>query len=129
MSLTEQTQQAATIDSLLRAVPREFHLDAQLLVGHVLGRSRAQVLARPETTLDTEDEQTLKALIARRVAAEPLAYLLGEREFFGLAFSVCPSVLIPRPETELLVEQCLAQHRPGRACSNWERVAVPSRLR
>jgi release factor glutamine methyltransferase len=76
-------------------------LDAQLLVGHLLGRERAWVLAHDEAPIDV---QALGALLARRATGEPLAYLVGLREFHGLRLCVTPDVLIPRPDTEALVD-------------------------
>lgn len=79
-------------------------LDAQLLLGRVTGWSRAQLLAHPEWTVPEPLRVGFDLLVARRAAAEPIAYLLGEREFFGRVFHVDSRALIPRPETELLVE-------------------------
>jgi release factor glutamine methyltransferase len=79
-------------------------LDAQLLLGRVTGWSRAQLLAHPEWTVPEPLRVAFDLLVARRAAAEPIAYLLGEREFFGRVFRVDTRGLIPRPETELLVE-------------------------
>jgi release factor glutamine methyltransferase len=82
-------------------------LDAELLLAYVLGANRAAVLARPERKLTPKELTRYRYLVARRAAREPLAYIVGHREFFGLEFSVDPRVLIPRPETELLVEHAL----------------------
>lgn len=82
-------------------------LDAQCLVGHVLGRPRAWVIAHDDATLDDDDAGTVSALLERRAAHEPLAYLTGEREFHGLALFVTPDVLVPRPDTETLVDWAL----------------------
>jgi release factor glutamine methyltransferase len=83
-------------------------LDAQLLLGRVTGWSRPQLLAHPEWTLPEPVRIAFDMLVARRAAAEPIAYLLGEREFFGRVFRVDRRALIPRPETELLVELGIA---------------------
>ena len=91
------------------ASPRE----ARLLLGHVLGLSEAQVLAREETPVPPAAEQRFRALLARRLAGEPVAYLTGEREFWGRPFGVDSRVLIPRPETEHLVEVALAERLPA----------------
>jgi release factor glutamine methyltransferase len=91
--------------------PRE----AALLLGRVLGLSEAQVLARDERPVDSPDALLYQDWIERRAGGEPVAYLLGEREFYGRVFRVDPRVLIPRPETEHLIEQALAtplQPRP-----------------
>jgi release factor glutamine methyltransferase len=78
--------------------------EAALLLGHVLGLTEAQVLAREESPVPPEAERRFRGLLARRLGGEPVAYLKGEREFWGRAFHVDPRVLIPRPETEHLIE-------------------------
>ncbi|MDN5865759.1 MAG: peptide chain release factor N(5)-glutamine methyltransferase [Gammaproteobacteria bacterium] len=83
--------------------PRE----AALLVGHALGLSREMLYAHPERTLSPEECEQALALVARRADGQPVAYLTGQREFYGLALQVGPAVLIPRPETELVVELAL----------------------
>lgn len=83
-------------------------LDAQVLAAHVLGKDRSWVLAHPEAGLDPTQVDRLEAAAARLEAGEPLPYVTGHWEFFGLDFRLTPDVLIPRPETELLVEQALA---------------------
>ena len=80
-------------------------LDAQLLLAHQLGRSRAWLLAHDDAPVT--DGAALYALLARRAAGEPLAYLTGEREFHGLLLQVTPAVLVPRPDTETLVDWAL----------------------
>jgi release factor glutamine methyltransferase len=82
--------------------------EAQTLLGFVLEKPRAYILAHPETALSADQAARLDGLLARRVTGEPLPYLLGQWEFFGLNFIVTPAVLIPRPETELLVEEALS---------------------
>jgi release factor glutamine methyltransferase len=74
------------------------------LLGLATGRSRTDVLAHPEQALSSGEEEAFAALVDRREAMEPIAYLLGEREFYGRMFRVDRRVLIPRPETELLVD-------------------------
>jgi release factor glutamine methyltransferase len=83
-------------------------LDAELLLVHVLQSNRASVLTWPERRLTPKQLTAFRDLVARRGAREPLAYIVGHREFFGLDFLVDPRVLIPRPESELLVEQALS---------------------
>ena len=83
--------------------------EAQLLLAQVLCVSRALVIAHPEQVLDAAQEQLVRNLVARRADGEPIAYLLCMREFYGRDFLVSPATLIPRPETELLVEQALAR--------------------
>jgi release factor glutamine methyltransferase len=83
-------------------------LDAQVLFAEVLGVERAYLLAHPEHVLTPEQEQRYIALVDRLAAGEPLPYILGRRAFYDRDFAVSPAVLIPRPETELLLEQALA---------------------
>jgi release factor glutamine methyltransferase len=106
------SQAIATLEEAGVDSPR---LDAELLLAHILDVNRAAVLARPDRRLTPKQLTRFRNLVARRAAREPLAYILGEREFFGLAFLVDPRVLIPRPETELLVEEALrlARSRPA----------------
>ena len=82
--------------------------EAQWLAAYGLERGRAWVAAHPEVILDGEQQRRLDDLLQRRVAGEPLPYILGEWEFYGLRLRVSPAVLIPRPEPELLVEDGLA---------------------
>jgi release factor glutamine methyltransferase len=82
-------------------------LDAQLLVAHVLQRPRAWVIAHEDTALSAPDASALHTLFARRAEGEPLAYLVGEREFHGLRLRVTPDVLVPRQDTETLVDWAL----------------------
>jgi release factor glutamine methyltransferase len=81
--------------------------DAELLLAHVLGTNRAAILARPEQQLTPKQLTRFRDFVARRGNREPLAYIVGHREFFGLDILVDHRVLIPRPETELLVEHAL----------------------
>jgi release factor glutamine methyltransferase len=83
--------------------------DASLLLLHVLGISRAQLHAHPDRVLTPEEAASFGTVIARRLAHEPIQYITGEQEFYGLALHVTPAVLIPRPETEHLVESVLAE--------------------
>ncbi|MBT2795231.1 peptide chain release factor N(5)-glutamine methyltransferase [Paraburkholderia strydomiana] len=96
----------ATPAALLRASPLP-SLEARILLTHVLGWRQTQLITRADEALDSESVQRYQALEARRVAGEPVAQLVGVREFFGLELEVTPHVLIPRPETELLVETAL----------------------
>ena len=79
-------------------------MDARLLLQHVTGWTREQLLAHPDWQVGPTELRTCQALVARRAASEPVAYLIGEREFYGRNFRVDRRALIPRPETELLVE-------------------------
>jgi release factor glutamine methyltransferase len=92
-------------------------LDAQLLLAHLLQRPRTWLLAHDDAALDARQSAAWQTLLARRAAGEPLAYLVGEREFHGLMLQVGPAVLIPRPETELLVEWALERlpHAPAQS--------------
>ncbi len=84
-------------------------LDAELLLAHALGRRRSFLHAWPEAELGADIQTRFEELLTRRVAGEPVAYLLGRREFWSLELEVTPDVLIPRPETEGLVEIALAE--------------------
>ena len=87
--------------------------EAMLLLGHVLGLAEARLLAWEETAVDPVAAERFRALLARRLTGEPVAYLTGEREFWGRSFHVDPRVLIPRPETEHLVELALGLRLPA----------------
>jgi len=103
-------------ERLQRAGVDGARLDAELLLAHVLGRDRAYLLAYPEQQLDPEQGAAFQSYLDRRAGHEPLAYLTGRRWFYGLELEVTPDALIPRPETELLVEQALrwlSQDRRG----------------
>jgi release factor glutamine methyltransferase len=96
--------------SRLRAADTPSHtLAAELLLLHTLGRDRAWMYAHVEEPLDTAESEKFFALIARRAAGEPTQYLTGKQEFWGLEFAVTPAVLIPRPETEHVMEAALAR--------------------
>lgn len=82
-------------------------LDAQWLLAHVLGQSRTWLLAHDEQALTSEQALAWHTLLQRRAAGEPFAYLVGEREFHGLTLRVSPAVLVPRPDTETLVDWAL----------------------
>jgi len=84
-------------------------LDTEVLVMHVTGLTRAQLITHANHLLTTSQESTLNELLERRARGEPVAYLTGTREFWSMALHVTPDVLIPRPETELLVEQALTR--------------------
>src|SRR5260370_19148611 len=84
-----------------------YTLAAELLLLHVLGRDRTWVYAHPEETVPAADAQRYFALIARRASGEPTQHLTAKQEFWGLEFEVTPEVLIPRPETEHVIEVAL----------------------
>jgi release factor glutamine methyltransferase len=94
-------REAGTLDSP--------ELDAEVLLSHVTGASRASLLAFPERLITPEQAESYARLVRLRSAHQPVAYLTGHREFMGLDLLVDPRVLIPRPETELLVEEALDQ--------------------
>lgn len=105
------TTQALTYAALLRQSSLE-RSDALALFAHVSGKNHAWLIAHDRDEADPQLAAAFSALAARRRAGEPVAYLVGRREFYGRDFRVSPAVLIPRPETELLVE--LAQERAPR---------------
>jgi len=82
-------------------------LDAELLLARALGRDRSWLVAHRDDSPDAEAKTKADAWLARRVTGEPLAYITGTREFWSLEFEVTPAVLIPRPDTEILVERAL----------------------
>jgi release factor glutamine methyltransferase len=90
----------------------EARSDGELLLTHVLARSRAWLYAHGDDPIETEAVQTFRALLVRRAAGEPIAYLSGRREFWSLDLAVTRDVLIPRSETELLVELALQRIAP-----------------
>jgi release factor glutamine methyltransferase len=103
-----------TIGAALRRTQHELEvtsptprLDAEVLVMHVCGIGRGELITRHETALTGEQQNKLEALLERRKHGKPLAYLTGTREFWSMELNVTPATLIPRPETELLVEKAL----------------------
>jgi release factor glutamine methyltransferase len=82
-------------------------LDAQLMMAHALGCSRLQIVAHPDRVPTTAQSSQFRSMLDKRAARYPLAYILGTQEFYGLEIDVTPHVLIPRPETEILVEELL----------------------
>jgi release factor glutamine methyltransferase len=105
------------IAELRRAGTDSPRLAAEVLLAHVLGWERVRLISHGGDLLPSGDMDRFKAIARRHAAGEPLQYLTGEREFFGLSFCVTPAVLIPRPETEILVEKAvvLARSHPGSA--------------
>ncbi len=104
-SLTAATQQLAPDEHLRDEAPR----DAELLLLHTLQISRATLLAHPDDELTSDQLYRYQQSIHRRLQHEPVQYITGQQEFYGLTLRVTPAVLIPRPETELLVESVLAR--------------------
>ena len=83
-------------------------LEGEILIRHVLGLSRARLFSQLEAQMEPAPEKALEKVLERRLSGEPAAYITGHREFYGLDFTVDKRVLIPRPETELLVERAIA---------------------
>ena len=102
---------ANTLENWLRAAPLPLP-EARILLQHCTGLSRVQLLTRGRDALGGDNEAALAALVQRRLAGEPMAYIVGVREFYGRTFIVNDAVLIPRPETEHLVEAALARLPP-----------------
>ncbi len=96
----------ASVKQLQAALPLD-PLENRILLCHALTLSRVGLITQSERTLTEEEARQLAALVQRRLDGEPIAYIVGEREFFGLPFTVSPAVLIPRPDTELIVELAL----------------------
>jgi len=90
-------------------------LAAELLLQHALGRDRAWIYGHPEAEMEPEAAEHFRKLVARRAAGTPTQYLTGKQEFWGIEFHVGPGVLIPRPETEHVVEVALERLKPRRA--------------
>ncbi len=114
-ALAEASRQLTERLSLSAA---EARIEVQALLRRALGSvSRAWLMTHAEQALTAEQAAEFRALIERRLAGEPVAYILGRREFYGLAFAVTPAVLIPRPDTEILVEaalRCIPERQPCR---------------
>lgn len=105
---------AAARRRLARAPFEPSTREATLLLAHVLGRDEVDLIAHPRTRLSATEADRFERLLERRLTGEPVAYLTGEREFYGRLFRVDSRVLIPRPETEHLVEAVLALDLPPR---------------
>jgi release factor glutamine methyltransferase len=106
-----RVQAGVTLASLL-VRPLLDPVDNRILLCHALGISRTALITQSERLLTQDEASVLSALIERRLAGEPVAYIIGKREFYGLDFTVGPAVLIPRPDTELLVELALERLPP-----------------
>ncbi len=96
------------ITSRLEPVSETAGLDARTLLSHVTNKPASWVLAHPEFPLDEDSSMDLEALVARLEQGEPLPYVIGHWDFYGLDFTLTPQVLIPRPETELLIVTAIA---------------------
>jgi release factor glutamine methyltransferase len=102
----------ATVGALQAGLPLAA-LENRILLCHVLGLTRVGLITGAERMLTEAEAAQLSSLLARRLNGEPIAYIVGQREFFGLPFQVDPAVLIPRPDTELLVELALDRLVPA----------------
>ncbi|WP_297164759.1 peptide chain release factor N(5)-glutamine methyltransferase [Thermogemmatispora sp.] len=111
MTVKEALQWGRQVLQMTGQGVQEAGRDVQVLLGHVLGVERSALYAHPERELTDRELQHLTTLLERRRRGEPVAYLLGHKEFFGLDLLVDRRVLIPRPETELLVEAVLTEAR------------------
>ena len=103
----------ASISQWLQTVGGEYRFEAELLLAQHLKVDRTHILTCPERQLEPDQLITLNTQVARLKDDEPFAYLVGEREFWGLSMQVSPAVLVPRPETELLVEWVCKQTHQG----------------
>jgi release factor glutamine methyltransferase len=109
--MTQLVAPGITLGALQRQ-PLLDPVDQRLLVCHALGLSRTTLITQSGRMLNEDDALLISTLLQRRLDGEPVAYILGQREFYGLPFEVGPAVLIPRPETELLVELALERLPP-----------------
>jgi release factor glutamine methyltransferase len=105
MTLAQALQQSAYVLNINGI--DDSRIEARMLLGHVTNLSLAQIYTEPEQILSPEEENKLQGLIERRLRHEPVAYILKHREFYGVDFYVDPRVLIPRPETEILVDTAI----------------------
>jgi release factor glutamine methyltransferase len=118
--MTEQIDQALRwARAKIEACSDSARLDAELLLAHCLGKPRSYLYSHPEAMLDAASWRQFQQLVERRLKPTPIAYLLGSREFYSLNFNTRPQALVPRPETELLVDLALQQlpaQQPRRIC-------------
>lgn len=108
MSVPASQTLKATVEQVKRRIPR---LDARLLMQHLLGITHAQFLADPDRKLSGAEVEAFMTLVRCRERGEPVAYLIGEKDFYSRSFKVTPDVLIPRPDTELIVTLALKRLR------------------
>jgi release factor glutamine methyltransferase len=97
------------VKAIVRLNSEEAALEAQLLLQHVLNVNRAWLISHEKDVLTSDQYAAFETLLQRRLNGEPIAYILGAREFYGLNLKVTPDTLIPRPDTEMLVEAALAK--------------------
>lgn len=117
MALTLSKPESVSVSTWLRGAREQLQdgLEAELLAAHGLAKTRAWLFAHGDHVLASDERVRLDTLLSRRARGEPTAYILGEREFWSRPFKVTPAVLIPRPETETLVETAFALPLPERA--------------
>jgi release factor glutamine methyltransferase len=101
----------ASLQQIQAALPLD-PLENRILLCHATGLTRVQLITRADQALSADEAARLDALVQRRLAGEPIAYIVGKREFFGLDFAVSEAVLIPRPDTELIVELAIERLPP-----------------
>lgn len=116
MPLSIEALLKQTVQQLVDAGSDSPQLDAAVLLCFVLDKPRSYLLTWPEKTLDSEQQAAFDTVLRRRLAGEPVAYIVGEREFWSLPLKVAPHTLIPRPDTERLVELAL-EKVPAEPCS------------
>ena len=111
--MSEQIDSAlAWASGLFQAYSDSARLDAELLLAHALGKPRSYLYSWPEKVIADSAWSQFQRLVAERCKPTPVAYLLGQREFYGLEFTTTPTALVPRPETELLIDLALARIAP-----------------
>ena len=115
MTLSIDAQLKLAAKALSDAGSDSPHIDAAVLLCHVLDKPRSYLLTWPEKELDAAQQAAFDSVLARRLTGEPVAYIVGEREFWSLPLKVAPHTLIPRPDTERLVELALDK-LPSDAC-------------
>ena len=98
---------------LMKSGSPDSRLEAEILLRHVLKIDRATMFSNLENILDSKQENDIAELVQRRLANEPLSYITGTREFYSLDFQITSDVLIPRQETETLVDDCLLYTSPS----------------
>ncbi len=116
----------AALEDTLQLDSSTARIEVQCLLQQVLGVARAYLMAHPERVLTAAENSIYRDFFQRRLAGEPIAYIFGQREFFGLNFKVTPDTLIPRPDTELLVELALQRLPPSGTSLRPEEVSTLS---
>ncbi|HEU4708266.1 MAG TPA: peptide chain release factor N(5)-glutamine methyltransferase [Methylophilaceae bacterium] len=106
----------AQLSAALTLPSNEARLEAQILLQHCLDVNRAWLIAHENDAMEANNHAEFEAMLKRRLAGEPIAYILGKREFYGLEFKVTPDTLIPRPDTETLVEAALERIPNDQLC-------------